>query len=144
MATDIKELSRRILEEVWNNKNLDAADDMIASDSVQHDPQSPLGIRGVEGYKQFVRYYLKAFPDTHFTVDDQISEGQTVVTRWTVTSTHTGNLGSIPATGRRMSVTGISWARVESGKFVEGWTNWDTLGMLQQLGVAPAPEQQAA
>ncbi len=144
MATDIKELSRRILDEVWNNQNLDAVDEMIAPNFMQHDSQSPVAVRGIDGYKQFVRYYLTAFPDCHFTVEDQMSEGQMVATRWTVTSTHAGNLGDIPATGRRTSATGISWSRVENGKFVESWTNWDTLGMLQQLGVMPAPAQEAA
>lgn len=144
MATDIKELSRRILDEVWNHQNLDAVDEMIAATFVQHDPQSPRVVSGVEGYRRFVQYYLTAFPDCHFTVEDQIAEGQTVMTRWTVTSTHTGNLGSIPATGRRSTVTGITCSRVENGKFVESWTNWDTLGMIQQLGVLPVAAEQAA
>lgn len=144
MATDNKGVSRRILEEVWNQQNLDAVDEMVAANFVQHDPQSPIGVRGIEGYKQFVRYYLTAFPDCHFTVEDQIAEGPMVVTRWTVTSTHMGNLGSIPATGRRMSITGITCGRIENGKFVEGWTNWDTLGMMQQLGLVSAPGQRAA
>lgn len=144
MATDNKGLSRRILEEVWNRQNLDVVDEMIAANFVQHDPQSPVGVRGVDGYKQFVRYYLTAFPDSHFTVEDQIAEGSMVVTRWTVTSTHKGNLGAILASGRQMSVTGITWTRVENGKIVEGWTNWDTLGMLQQLGIVATPARQAA
>jgi steroid delta-isomerase-like uncharacterized protein len=142
MATDIKELSRRIFEEVWNKQNLSAADELIASNFVDHDPQS--SVQGLEGYKQFVRYYLTAFPDSHFTVEDEISDGQMVVTRWTVTGTHTGNLGAIPATGRRITITGISCGRVENGKMVEAWTNWDTLGMMQQLGVLAATAQQAA
>jgi len=144
MATDNKELSRRILEEVWNKQNLSAADDMIAADFVNHDPQSPVNVQGIEGYKQGVRYYLNAFSDCNFTVEDEISEGPMVVTRWTVNGTHTGNLGAIPATGRRISVTGISCGRVENGKMVEAWTNWDTLGMMQQLGVLSATAQRAA
>jgi steroid delta-isomerase-like uncharacterized protein len=144
MATDIKALSRRILEEVWNQQNLDAVDEMIAPNFVQHDPQSPVGVRGVDAYRQFVRYYLNAFPDCHFTVHDQISEGQTVMTRWTVTSTHRGNLGPIPATGRPATITGITCSRVENGKVVESWTNWDTLGMMQQLGVVPTAAEQPA
>jgi len=74
MATDVKELSRRIFEEIWNKQNLSAADEIIASNFVDHDPQS--SVQGLEGYKQFVRYYLTAFPDSHFTVEDEISEGQ--------------------------------------------------------------------
>lgn len=141
MATDVKAISRRIFEEVWNQQNLSTADELIASNFVDHDPQS--SVQGLEGYKQFVLYYLTAFPDSHFTVEDEISEGQMVVTRWTVSGTHTGNLGAIPATGRRISVTGISCGRVENGKIVEGWTNWDTLGMMQQLGVLSAAQQAA-
>jgi len=142
MPTDIKELSRRIFEEVWNKQNLSAADEIIASNFVDHDPQS--SVQGIEGYKQFVRYYLTAFPDSHFTVEDEISEGQMVMTRWTVSGMHTGNLGAIPATGRRISVTGISCGRVENEKIVESWTNWDTLGLMQQLGVLSATAQRAA
>ncbi len=138
MATDNKELSRRILEQVWNNKNFDAVDALIAADFVQHDPQAPASVRGIEAYKQFVRYYLGAFPDLHFTVEDQVSEGQTVATRWTVTGTHNGDLRGISATGRRISLTGMTCSRVVDGKFVESWSNWDTLGMLQQLGAIPA------
>ncbi len=76
-------------------------------------------------------------------MDDQVADGPTVVTRWSVTSTHKGNLGAIPATGRQMTVTGQTWSRVENGKFVESWTNWDTLGMLQQLGVVGAAQRAA-
>ena len=144
MASDIKELSRRIWEEVWNNRNLDAVDEMISADFISHDPQSPMAVRGTEEYKQFVRYYLNAFPDCHFTVEDQASEGQMVVTRWTVRGTHKGNLGPIPATGQPTTITGITCSRVENGKFVESWTNWDTLGMMQQLGVVPALAERAA
>jgi len=144
MSTDLKELSRRILDEVWNKQNLNAVDEMIDPDFVQHDAQSPVTVRGIEGYKQFVRYYLTAFPDSHFTVEDQISEGDMVATRWTVSGTHNGNLGNIPASGRRISITGITCSRVENGKFVESWSNWDTLGMMQQLGVPSATAQLAA
>jgi len=144
MPADNKELARRILEEVWNNQNLDAVEEMISADFIQHDPQAPISVQGIEGYKQFVRYYLTAFPDCHFTVEDVVADGDTVVTRWTVASTHTGNLGPIPATGRRATITGISLSRLKNGKFVESWSNWDTLGMLQQLGVIPSATQRAA
>src|ERR1700741_310734 len=131
MAADNKELSRRLIEEVWNNQNLDAVDEFIAADFVQHDPQAPDAVRGIEGYKQFVRYYRGAFRDLHFTIEDQLSEGQTVAARWTVTGTHSGDLTGIPATGRQVSLAGITCSRVVDGKFVESWSNWDTLGMLQ-------------
>jgi steroid delta-isomerase-like uncharacterized protein len=117
---------------------------------IRRQEKAPLLLAGFAGRSARATYsgpWLRldsAFPDCQFTVEDQIAEGPMVVTRWTVTGTHRGNLGNIPATGRRMSVTGISWSRVENGKFVESWTSWDTLGMLQQLGVAEAPAQRAA
>jgi predicted ester cyclase len=81
MATDIRDISRRVFEEIWNNKNLNAADEVIASDYVHHDAQSPPVPDGIDGYKEFVSHYLNAFPDLRFTIEDQISDGQTIVSR---------------------------------------------------------------
>lgn len=134
MSNDNKKLSRRTIEEIWNNQQLDVVDELIAADIVHHDPQLPSPVKGVEGYKQFVRYYLNAFPDLHFTIDDQLSDEHTVVSRWTATGTHKGDLSGIPATGRRISVTGITYGQIADGKFVETWSSWDALGLMQQLG----------
>ena len=144
MATDNKELARRVIEEIWNNQQVDLADEMIAGDFVQHDPQSPFPVQGLEAYKQFVQHYLKAFPDLHFSIEEIVSEGQTVVTRWSSTGTHSGNLPGIPATGRRTSSSGIVCSRVENGRLVESWSNWDTLGLMQQLGVIPGEQLKQA
>jgi steroid delta-isomerase-like uncharacterized protein len=137
MPTDLKELSCRLFEEIWNQQKLNVIDEIISADFVNHDLNSPSMAKGPEGYKQLVRHYLTAFPDTKFTLHDHVSDGQTVASRWTVTSTHTGNLGSIPPTGRHITVTGISMAHVVDGKFVEGWNNWDAFGLMQQLGLIP-------
>lgn len=145
MPRDLKDVAHDYMEQVWNQRKLELIDEMIASNFVQHEPQSPFPVTGTDGVRRFIEHYLVAFPDLHFTVDDIIAEGQTVVTRWTSTATHTGDLSGIPATGRRISVTGMFCGRVENGKFVESWSNWDALGLLQQLGVAPAqPLDQAA
>lgn len=136
-AGKAKELSRKIFEEIWNNKRIDAADELISPAYVHHDPQSLQEPQGVDGYKEFVRYYLNAFPDAHFTIHEEIEHANTVVTRWSVTGTHNGDLKGIAKTGKRFSVTGISIAKMENGKFVESWNIWDALGMMQQLGVVP-------
>jgi steroid delta-isomerase-like uncharacterized protein len=141
MTTDNKVLERRIFDDVWNNKRVEVLDELLAPDFVFHDPQSPFPIKGAEAYKQFVRYYLDAFPDLHFTIEHQLSDGETVMTRWSCTGTHKGDLPGIPARGRPISLTGITCARLSDGKFVEAWSNWDALGMLQQLGVIPAQQQ---
>ncbi len=134
-----KALSRRLIEEVWNQGNLAVIDELIAPNYVDHDPTGP--IQGPEGMKQFVSMYLTAYPDTHFTIEDQIAEGDRVVTRWTARGTHKGPLMGIPPTGKQVTVAGISIDRVVNGKLVEDWTSYDALGMMQQLGVVPAPGQ---
>ena len=137
MAAQSAELSRRIFEDVWNRKNLDAIDDLISANYIHHDANSPAA-SGIDGYKQFVNYYMNAFPDAHFTIDDAFTDSQTEVTRWTVVGTHEGELAGIARTGRRFSVTGISIARIANGKIIESWNNWDALGLMQQLGVVSA------
>jgi steroid delta-isomerase-like uncharacterized protein len=144
MAADLRDTSRRVFEEIWNLKNLNAVDELIAANYVHHDPNSPPVATGAEGYKEFVRYYLAAFPDTHFTVEDLVVMGNTVAIRWTVRGTHEGDLLNVPRTGRSFSVTGMSMGRIENGKFVESWNNWDALGLMQQLGALPSVAAQRA
>jgi len=135
-----KALSRRTFEEVWNQGNLAAIDELYDANQVSHG----LGVdvpSGSAGLKQFITMYRTAYPDTHFTVEDQIAEGDKVATRWTATGTHRGDLFGIPPTGKRVTVTGIAISRVANGKIVETWNNFDALGQLQQLGVAPMPGQ---
>jgi steroid delta-isomerase-like uncharacterized protein len=144
MATDNKKIDNRIFEELWNNKRLETADELIAPNFVLHDPQSPLPVKGAEAYKQFARYYFNAFPDLHFTLEHQLADDETVMTRWSCTGTHKGDLPGIPATGRPIALTGITCGRLVEGKFVEGWSNWDALGMMQQLGVMPSRTEERA
>jgi len=145
MSSDTKELSRRILDEVWNHRNLNAADEMLSPEFVMHEPQSPAPIRGVAAYKEYAQRYLNAFSDLCFVVEDHIAEGDSVATRWHVTGTHSGELFGLPATGRKVSISGMSYSRIADGKFVESWTHFDSLGLMQQLGAVPtqAVEQAA-
>lgn len=139
---EIKEIGRRLAEDPWIGK-LDEVIELVADDYVGHEPTSPEAIRGKEGFREFVDRYLAAFPDGRITVDQQIAEGDLVVNRWTGRGTNTGELQGMPPTGKQVTVTGITIARIEDGRLREDWTSWDTLGMLQQLGVVPemAPTQ---
>ena len=134
-----KIIARRVFEEAWNQRDLDAVDEICATDFVRHDPASSnlSGPIGPEGYKQVITFYTTAFPDHHFVVEDMIAEGDRVVTRWTATGTHQGDLAGIPPTGVKGIVTGITIARFGEGKIVEERSNWDALGLMQQLGVIP-------
>jgi predicted ester cyclase len=88
-----------------------------------------------------ITVYRNAFPDLHFTIDEQIAEGNTVMTRWTAHGTHNGELAGLPPTGKPAMVVGVNLDRVEHGKIVESWGIFDQFGMMQQLGVIPAPSQ---
>jgi steroid delta-isomerase-like uncharacterized protein len=136
-----KTLSRRFFEEVFGQGKLAVADEIIAKDHVNNGPGNPPGLpAGLEGTKQFVNVYRKAFPDVHFTIDEQVAEEDKVVTRWTAQGTHKGELLGIPMTGRSSTVTGIVVDRIANGKIAESWGLFDQFGMMQQLGVIPMPE----
>ncbi len=114
-----KAIDRRVYEEVWNGGSLAVIDELVAANYVDHDPQPTGALEGLAGLKQSVTMYRSAFPDVHFTVEDQIAEGDLLVTRWTARGTHQGPLMGIPPTGKQAMVTGISITRVASGKVVE-------------------------
>lgn len=138
MSEQKKMFSRRLIEEVWSQGNFAVVDELVASDYVGHS-SSPAGeTHGREGYRQFYAMLREAFPDIRFTIEDQITEGDKVVTRWTARATHQGEFFGIPPTGKQGTVTGISIDRITEGKVAECWTNADDLGLMQQLGVIPA------
>ncbi len=134
-----KAVARRFLEEVFGQGKLAVADEIVALDHVDRGPGTLPGLpHGPEGSKMIVMVYRNAIPDIHFTIDEQIAEGDMVVTRWTGHGTHKGELAGIPATGKSATVTGIGVDRIVNGKIVESWGIFDQFGMLQQLGVIPA------
>ena len=140
---DNKALVRRFIEQGWNQKNLALMDELAASNFTHHDPNFP-NIRTREDYKQWFTDNCNAFPDLQLTIDDLIAEGDRVVTRWTARGTNTGDIATpmyLPATGKRVTITGVSISRIAGGKVVENWQHGDTMGFLQQLDVMPAPGQ---
>lgn len=135
-----KALVRRFYEEVFNQKKRAAIDEFSDPNYVDH--TAPPGLpAGIEGQKQLIGMYLTAFPDLHLTVEDMIAEGDKVVSRWSGSGTHQGKFMGIPPTGKQGTVTGIEIIRIAGSKFVEHWMELDALGLLQQLGVVPAPGQ---
>jgi steroid delta-isomerase-like uncharacterized protein len=131
-------LVNRYFTEMCTARKLDAAGEIFAANHTYHDPSSPWVGPGPEGMKQLLSVYHKAFPDSHWTVDEMLSSGDTVVTRWTGRGTHRGELAGLAPTGRAVQVTGIWIHRVANGRIVESWNSWDTLGMMQQVGAVPA------
>jgi steroid delta-isomerase-like uncharacterized protein len=139
-----KAVDRRVLEELFNQGNLDLVDEIIALDFVQHDPAMSENLRGAEEFKGYISMYRSAFPDIHIEVEDQLAEGDRVATRWTGTGTHEGELMGIASTGNRVTVAGMDISRISGGKIEESWSNYDLMGMMEQLGVIPSPEQPEA
>jgi len=109
---------------------------MYAANYILHDTTGP--VSGAEGLKQFITVFRTGFPDLHFTIEDMIAEGDRVVWRYTARGTQRGELMGIPPTGKQATVTGMVCSRFANGKWAEDWSNFDALGMLQQLGVIPA------
>lgn len=142
IAQDVTAPVRRFHAEIYQQGNLSVADEIIADGFAWHAPNLPPGLPpGREGVKTYAGLLRTAYPDIHFTADDTITTEDKVVVRWTATGTQTGMLITLPPTGKSMTVTGIDVYRIVDGQIAELWQNWDQLGMLQQLGVAPMPSQ---
>ena len=138
MSEQNKAMVRRHLEEVFAKGDRDAIPELFAPDYVEHDPASDEEIRGHEGVRRELSIYRSAFSDIEITIEDQIAEGDYVATRATLRGTHVEELFGVPPTGNRVTVTGTVIQRVSEGKLAEGWWNWDTLGLLRQIGAIPA------
>jgi steroid delta-isomerase-like uncharacterized protein len=143
-AEDNKALVRRYYEDAWNKHNPTVVDELFRADFVDRSPDVPGIPHTREGLKQFMGMYLRAFPDAHITIEDQLAEGDQVVTRWTGHGTQTGEFMDLPPSGKKVTVLGLEIDRLAGGQIVESWTSFDQLGMLQQLGALPAPKQLAA
>ena len=142
-AEEDKEKVRRLYEEAYGEGKVEVVDEVLHSDFVCYDPNSESGeIRGAEAVKGEIEYFRNA--GLTFTVEDQIAEGDKVVTRWTAAGHHQGEYFGVGPTGKRIEMTGISIERFdEGGKLVEEWPEYDLLGALRQLEAVPEPGQKA-
>jgi len=131
-----KSIIRHFVDEVINKKNLAAVDTLVAEDFLELVPLPGQG-PGMEGLKYAIGLFLDAFPDIHWALDEQIAEGDKVVSRFTWTGTHRGPFLGIPPTGRTVTVWGVVIDVVRNDKFAESRILMDTLGLMQQLGAIP-------
>jgi predicted ester cyclase len=143
-AEENKAVVRREMAELFNHTgNLDAVEEIIAPNYVSYEPTSG-ETRGIEGARQFAATFREAFPDLQNTIEDIVAEGDKVVVRFRARGTHQGETEVFgPPTGKSMEITGITIKRLSGGKIVEAWTNFDAMGMMQQLGLIPEAAQQA-
>jgi steroid delta-isomerase-like uncharacterized protein len=133
-----KEVSRRFTE-LFSTPGAAGAEDVLSQDIVFHGTAGDGDIRGLDQMKAFLAGYHRAFPGAHSTIEDQVAEGDKVVTRWRARGTHRGDLGPIPATGQVFEMDGVTIERIADGKIAEVWVARDELGLLRQIGALLEP-----
>ena len=129
-------LVRRYIEECWNRHDLDASDELVSPDYLNHAASTEEYRRG--GARRIWEWILSVFPDHRFDVDDVAADGQTVAVRGTMVGTHEGELMGIAPTGKRVAAQQSHWFRVADGKITEHWAVRDDLSMMRQLGIMPS------
>lgn len=129
-------LVRRGIEEIINGRRLELIDTFFADDYIEQDGAAT---RDREGFKAYFREMQTAFPDFQFTIEAQFAADDMVVQRITFRGTHRGAFKGLPPTGKAVRITGIDVFRVQDGKVAAHWGQFDSLSMLQQLGVVPPP-----
>ena len=140
-----KAVVRRFVEELWNGRRLEVADEIFAAECVTHQlhsgPETPAAARDPETLKRHVADWLRGFPDLRFTVEQMFAEADHVTTRLLAQGTHTGEWLGLAPTGRRVSIRMFTVHRLAGGKIVEDWVLVESLGFFQQLGLLPPAEE---
>jgi steroid delta-isomerase-like uncharacterized protein len=141
MPTDNKAIVRRLYDEVWNKRRLEVVDQLISPSHALNDPLASDSQVGPKLYKQRVVEFTNGFPDLRFKIEDMIAEMGKVVASWAFSGTHKGEFMEIPATGKNVSVEGITIHHITNGKILDSYARWDALGLMRQLGDVPPLRQ---
>jgi steroid delta-isomerase-like uncharacterized protein len=134
--TENRDLVRDYYEAVYDRRELGRLDAFLAPDFVS---AGPGGRMDREAHATALAASFAAMPDLSLAIEEQIAEGDAVMTRWSATGTHLGTLFGIPPTGRSVTATAIHIHHVHDGRIVDQWEQFDTLGVLGQLGLVPRP-----
>jgi steroid delta-isomerase-like uncharacterized protein len=136
MPEDIQRLVDSVIQ-LWNTGNADVAKQLYNDDALRSDPNQSRPARGSQEIARYVAEVRAAFPDFELEINEKVFETSRLVTHWTCTGTHNGEFQGIPATGRRINISGLALARIENGKVAEEHLYFARITMLDQLGVAP-------
>jgi len=131
-----KHIAQRFMDECWNQGKMDSIRELMASGCTFHDPVFPGLTSGADNMKRHIEMCRSGFPDLKVTVDDTIAERNEVVHHWTVRGTHKAPFLGMPATNRKATVSGTTIYRIEGGKIVEEWSDWNLMTLMEQLGVS--------
>ncbi len=127
---------RRMIEQVYNKRRLDLIEEFFAEDVILHVVGYPSS-SGLVALRETIAKSLNTFPDFRLAFEDEIAAGDKVAARWTMTGTQKGELFGIPATGKQVTHSGVTFYRLSNAKIAELWFLADNLGLMQQLGVIP-------
>jgi steroid delta-isomerase-like uncharacterized protein len=139
MATDVKQIARRFMDECWNQGKLESIRELVSDDCRIHDPVFPSLTSGADNLKRHIGMCKNGFPDLTFSIDDTIAEGNEVVLHWTARGTHKGEFLGMQPTNRNATVSGTSIFRIDGDKIAEQWSDWNLMSLMEQLGVGIAP-----
>ena len=126
------------LWDVWNSRDLDKLGDLISDNHLNHDPNNPDDLLGVDGYRDLITMYTTLIPDLKFDIQEMIADGDVVCSRWIARGTHSGEGFGLAPTNATVQRGGISWQRVQDGKIVETWVERDGLGLAKDIGMVPS------
>jgi steroid delta-isomerase-like uncharacterized protein len=142
-TTDNRQIAQRFMDECWNQGNLEMVPELVSSGCTYHDPVFPSLTSGADNIRRHIESCKSGFPDLTFTIDDTIAERNEVVLHWTARGTHKAQFLGMAPTNRNATVSGTSIYRIDGGKIVEQWSDWNLMSLLDQLGIASTPNMQA-
>ncbi len=134
VAAAHKEIFKKLYQDVWNERKFEVIKEVISESHALGDPTISGAAVGPEAYRKQVDRFLAAFPDLRFMIDDTVSEKDKMVLAWRITGTHKGEFLGVPATGKKLTITGITINEISEGKILESAVIWDALGLLQEMG----------
>jgi steroid delta-isomerase-like uncharacterized protein len=136
MSATNKDVVRRLYKEVWNERKLEVVDEVISKSHALSGPTFSGTAIGPAAYKTQVQQFITGLPDLRFHVEDCICEKDKVVTSWTVSGTHKGDLFGVAPTNKKISFSGITIHQLSNGRILDSQAMWDALGLMGQIGVA--------
>lgn len=143
MSAGNKEMARRFMDDCWSQGKLDGIRDLVSDKCTIHDPVFPSLAAGAESLKRHIMTCRNGFPDLKFTIEDTIAERNEVVLHWTARGTHKGEFLGMPPSNKKATVSGTSIFRIDDGKIVEQWADWNLMSLMEQLGLPASPKREA-
>jgi steroid delta-isomerase-like uncharacterized protein len=140
MSAGNKDIAHRFMDECWSGGRLEAIPELVSENCSIHDPVFPSLPAGADSMKRHISTCREGFPDLRFDIEDTVAERNEVVLHWTARGTHKGQFLGMAPTDKQATVSGTSIFRIDDGKIVEQWADWNLMSLMEQLGMTPRME----